>query len=118
MATVERHEDRLTVRFGRWEPLFTGRGRVDVPIGALREAECVEEPRRATRGGRSGLLVTGLVKIGRWGVGVGLRQLVSVRRGVPALRLVLDRNATGYDEVLVSVPDAAGLAAGLSASRT
>jgi hypothetical protein len=61
-------------------------------------------------------VVTGFRKIGRWGIGVGLRQLVSVRRGQPALRLRLDRATTGYDEVLVSLPDAAAVAARVTAS--
>ena len=117
MATARRHDAGVVVEFRGWERLFTGRAVLEIPVAAIREAGCVERPLRATRGARAGLVVSGFRKIGRWGIGVGLRQLVSVRRGVPALRLVLDRNATGYDEVLVSVPDAAALAASLGAVR-
>ncbi|HYH29257.1 MAG TPA: hypothetical protein VD903_02635 [Pseudonocardia sp.] len=117
MARVEERSDGVVVRFEGWEPLFTGRNRLEVPFGAIRGVEVVENGLRGTRGARMGLLVTGFRKIGRWGLGVGLRQLVSVRRREPALRLVLDRGATGYDEVLVGLPDAAEVAAGLRAGR-
>jgi len=116
MARIEMRDDAMLVRFDRWEPLFTRRAQLEVPFAAIRAVDVVENGLRGTRGGRVGLLVTGVRKIGRWGVGAGLRQLVSVRRG-PALRLRLDRAATGYDEVLVSIADAAGVAADL-VSRT
>lgn len=114
MARIEERSGAVVVRFEKWEPLFTRRTRLAVPSGAIRAVDVVENGLRATRGARVGLLVTGLRKIGRWGLGVGLRQLVSVRRGQPALRLVLDREITGYDEVLVSLPDAAAVAAALN----
>jgi hypothetical protein len=117
MARIEERGTGVVVRFEGWEPLFTGRAQLEVPFGAIREVEVVENGLRATRGGRIGLLVTGVRKIGRWGVGVGLRQLVSVRRGRPTLRMRLDRGATGYDEVLVGLPDAAAVAEGLRAAR-
>ena len=117
MARIEERDTGVVVRFEGWEPLFTRRTQLEVPFGAIREAEVVENALRATRGARVGLLVTGVRKIGRWGIGVGLRQLVSVRRGQPALRLRLDREATGYDEVLVSLADAATVAEGLRSAR-
>jgi hypothetical protein len=117
MARVEERGSGVVVRFEGWEPLFTGRAQLEVPFGAIRDVAVVENGLRATRGGRAGLLVTGVRKIGRWGLGVGLRQLVSVRRGQPALHLRLDRGVTGYDEVLVSLADAAAVAAGLRVAR-
>lgn len=36
---------------------------------------------------------------------------------MPTLRLLVDREVTGYDEMLVSTPDADRLAAGLPALR-
>jgi hypothetical protein len=113
MARIDERGGAVVVRFSGWEPLFTGRAQLEIPRSALRGTEVVENGLRATRGARVGLHVTGYRKIGRWGLGVGLRQLVSVRRGQPALRLHLDRPTTGYDEVLVSLPDAAAVAAGL-----
>lgn len=117
MATITRRDDGVVVRFEGWEPLFTRRARLEIPRDAIREAAVVLRPLRGTSGARVGLTVTGLRKIGRWGLGVGRRQLVSVRRGEPAVRLVLDREVTGYDEVLVSVTDAAGFLASLGMVR-
>jgi hypothetical protein len=70
---------------------------------------------------RAGLLVIGLIKIGRWGIGSGRHTFVSVRRrGVPAVRLVLGTPAArrlGYAELLVSTPDAAAVVAAVAARR-
>jgi hypothetical protein len=108
MAQLRSEDDAVVVRFGGWEAVLVGRRRLRIPLSAIRAAACVERPMPATTGLRVGLHVAGIVKIGRWGLGVGRRQLVSVRRAVPAARFTLDRDTTGYDEVLVSVPDAAG----------
>lgn len=108
MARLQRKGDAVVVRFDGWEAVLVGRRRLEIPLSAITAAARVERPMQATTGGRFGLYVTGFVKIGRWGLGVGRRQLVSVRRPVPAVRFTLDRDTTGYDEVLVSVPDAAG----------
>lgn len=116
MAEIEVRSGAVSVRFPGWERLFAGRARLEVPFAAVRAVDVLDNGLRATRGGRVGLLVTGLRKIGRWGLGAGLRQLVSVRRGQPALRLRLDRATTGYDEVLVSHPAAAALAARIAAA--
>jgi hypothetical protein len=116
MAEVEMQGGTVLVRFHGWERVFTGQARLEVPYPAVRGIDVVDNGLRATRGARAGLVVTGFRKIGRWGIGVGLRQLVSVRRGQSALRLRLDRVTTGYDEVLVSLPDAAAVAARVTAS--
>jgi hypothetical protein len=117
MARIEERSGAVVVRFEGWEPLFTGRRTLAVPFAAIRGVDVVDNALRGTRGARSGLLVTGFRKIGRWGIGVGLRQLVSVRRGEPALRLLMDREVTGYDEALIGLPDAAAVAAGLRVAR-
>jgi hypothetical protein len=111
MATVRADGRTVTVELAPWERLFVGgRERLAVPLAAVVEADRVDLPtrRRATPGGRSGLVVTGILKVGRWGVGTGVRQFVSVRRRTPALRLVLDDEGAaqlGYHEVLVSTPE-------------
>jgi hypothetical protein len=55
--------------------------------------------------GRVGLIITGVLKLGPW---ARARRFVSVRRWVPALRLVVD-DATaeqlGYHELLITTPD-------------
>jgi hypothetical protein len=88
---------------------------VTVPLSAVRRVECVDRPLAHTRGGRMGLLVSGVVKVGVWGLGTGRRQLVSVRRNVPALRVTVDRSVTGYDELLISTERAGEMAAAIRA---
>jgi hypothetical protein len=123
VAHVHMDDVSVTVELAWWERLFAGgRAQIVVPVGAIVLAECVDRPTAmsATPGGRAGLLVTGVLKVGRWGIGAGSRQFVSARRGVPGLRLVLAAGAAAqvrYDELLVSVPDAARLAAALPMAR-
>ncbi|WP_232665552.1 hypothetical protein [Pseudonocardia sp. TRM90224] len=123
MAKVHVGELAVTVELAPWErPFAGGRERIEVPRGGLRSVEVVERPTRwsATPGGRSGLVVTGVLKVGRWGLGTGTRRFVSVRRWVPAVRLVLDdvtAGALGYDELLVSTPEAERVAAAVPSGR-
>jgi hypothetical protein len=111
MATVRADGRTLTVELAPWERLFAGgRERLAVPSAAIVDADRIDLPTRAraTPGGRSGLVVTGVLKVGRWGVGTGRRQFVSVRRWIPALRLVLDDEGAdqlGYHELLISTRD-------------
>lgn len=105
---VDRETVRIELRW--WERLFAGqRKRLVVPVAAILEARRVDRPTRysATPGGRAGLVVTGVVKIGRWGIGTRMSLFVSVRRSVPALRLTIDKPTAeqlGYDVILVSTP--------------
>ena len=110
MATMKVTGNELRVRFAAWERPFVWRAKLDVPLTAIRGVQRVDRALRLTRGGRVGLLISGVMKSGRWGFGAGTRQLVSVRRGVPALRIALSRAETGYDELLISVADADRLA--------
>ena len=110
MATMEVRGNELRVRFAAWERPFMWRAGLVVPVTAVRGVERVEDALGRARGGRMGFLVGGVVKVGRWGLGTGVRQLVSVKRKVPALRITLDRTATGYDELLISTKDADRLA--------
>ncbi|MEU0569388.1 hypothetical protein ABZ297_28985 [Nonomuraea sp. NPDC005983] len=102
----------ITIEFGPWERLFTGRARHTVPLTAVRQAAATGQPLRVPRGPRKGLTVSGHTKIGVWGVFGGPRQLVAVHRHLPGLHLLLDRASSGdeFDEVVVSVPDAERLA--------
>ncbi|WP_432942563.1 hypothetical protein ACQPXM_36570 [Kribbella sp. CA-253562] len=125
MATVRANDAAVTVDLKWWERIFAaGRPRLVVPTGVIARASVVDQPTRwtATPGGRSGIVVTGVLKIGRWGLGTGMRYFVSTRRNRPALRLELTHEGadlTGYDVVLVSTADAAALADALtSGSRT
>ena len=119
MATVDVVGRGLRVRFSWWERFAVMRGEVVVPLAAVRLIEHVERPLARTRGGRAGFLVSGVMKVGVWGFGKGVRQLVSVRRTVPALRVTLDRPTSGlrFDELLISTTEAALLAKSITDRR-
>jgi hypothetical protein len=109
MAQLRIETTDIVVTFARWERLFTRRAELKVPLAQVKGVTYVRQPVSTVRGLRSGLLVTGLLKVGVWfGIPPG-RRLVSVRRGVPAVRLELtDHNH--YAAVIVSTPKAAELA--------
>ena len=123
MARVVVDGSDVLVELAWWErPFAGGRSTLAVSRGALRSVEKVDRPTRwsATPGARAGLLVTGVVKLGRWGIGTSTRRFVSVRRWVPALRLAVDEREAhriGYGEILVSCPDADALVAALGPRR-
>ncbi|GAA4310325.1 hypothetical protein ACFQY7_16350 [Actinomadura luteofluorescens] len=110
MAKVAVAEDTVAIAFNAWERIWTRRSEVSVPLAGIVRVACVDAPLRVARGGHRGLVVSGLTKIGVWGVLRGPRQLVSVRRG-PGLHLTLNRGVTGddFDEIVVSHPNAARL---------
>ena len=112
MASVTVTDDFVDVRFTGWERLWTGRERLTIPVAGVRHASVVAEPLRLARGGRRGIVVSGFLKIGVWGLFGGPRQLVAARRGEPGLHLVLNRSAAGgeFDEVVLSDPAGAGIA--------
>ncbi|WP_409491989.1 hypothetical protein [Amycolatopsis sp. cmx-11-12] len=117
MAKIDIAGGEVRVRFSDWERLAVWRREVVVPVAAIKDVEYVEEPVSRARGGRAGVLISGVLKVGFWGLGTGVRQLVSVRRGVPALRVGVDRAAgLPFDEVLISVRNAAELADALAPS--
>lgn len=119
MASVTVTDSALVVRFSAVEVPFVLRRRATVPLESVREATVLANPLSATKGFRVGTVVAGLVKIGMWGLGTGVRQIVSVRRGVAGLRIIVDRRASGlrFDEVLVSTPDARSLAEEIRRAR-
>jgi hypothetical protein len=112
MASITVTGELVNIWFTGWERLWTGRKRAAIPVGAVRHTALVTDPLRLARGGRNGIVVSGLLKIGIWGVFRGPRQLVAARHGEPGLHLVLDRAAAGgqFDEVVLSHPDAAVIA--------
>ncbi|WP_181772756.1 hypothetical protein [Amycolatopsis pittospori] len=116
MARLDMVGGEVRVRFSAWERLAVWREDVVVPPAAIRAVEYVESPVGRARGGRAGVLVSGVLKVGFWGLGTGVRQLVSVRRGVPAVRVEVDRAASGlhFDELLISTPNAVEVADALA----
>lgn len=111
MAVVKVSKGQLTVEFSNRESMWARRSGVTVPLAAVRSVSCVERPLREARGARKGYQ-SAFTKIGVWGVFTGPRKLVSARRGEPGLRILLDKASSGdeFDEIIVSVRDAAGLA--------
>lgn len=116
MARMKVVGGELRVKFSAWERLAVWRDEVVVPVSAIRAVEHVESAVGRARGGRAGVLISGVLKVGFWGLGTGVRQLVSVRRGVPALRVEVDRAGSGlhFDELLISTRDAAEVAEALT----
>ncbi|MFI9406926.1 hypothetical protein [Nocardia sp. NPDC052316] len=110
MAAVYVDRDAVRIELRWWERIFAAqRRRLVIPLSGILDARRVDRPTScsATPGGRAGLLVTGVAKIGRWGIGTRTALFVSVRRSVPALRLALDKATAeelGYDVILVSTP--------------
>ncbi len=109
MATVMITSGSITIEFGAWERIFTGRARHTIPLPAVRQAVVTDQPLRIPHGARKGLTVSGHTKIGVWGIYGGPRQLVSANRNLPGVHLLLDRASSGgeFDEVVLSIPDAA-----------
>ncbi|GAA2641910.1 hypothetical protein GCM10010399_89670 [Dactylosporangium fulvum] len=112
MASATVTGELIEIRLTEWERRWIGRERLAIPVASVRHAAAVDNPLRLARGARRGLAISGFVKIGIWGLFGGPRQLVSARRGEPGLHLVLDRTAGGgeFDEIVLSDPDAAGIA--------
>ncbi|TCP54958.1 hypothetical protein EV191_102169 [Tamaricihabitans halophyticus] len=122
MATVEVDRRAVRVLLKPWErPFAGGRARLVLAREVITKVQRVNRPTRAAAapGGRAGLLVTGVLKLGRWGIGTGTSRFVSVRRWMPAIRLVVDRETAGelgYDELLISTKDVDELIAALGSA--
>jgi hypothetical protein len=123
MGTVHVDDNAVTVTLSAVERLFCGgRSRLVVPRSEIRHTERVDRPTRAaaTGIGHAGLRVTGVLKLGRSGIGSPTSRFVSVRRWLPAVRIVVDdefREQLGYHEILVSTPDVDRVTAELAAPR-
>ena len=123
MGTIQVDEHAVTVTLNSVEKLFCGgRSRLVVPLAEVRAAERVDRPTRAsvTGIGRAGLHMTGVLKLGRWGIGTPTSRFVSARRWVPAVRLVVTdgfREQLGYHEIVISTPDVDRITAALAAPR-
>lgn len=115
MARVTADTSGLTIDFALWERPFVGRGRLRLSGEEIAEVRVVERPLRHHLGPRAGLWVTGLLKVGLFGITP--RCLASVRRGAPALHLRVTGGSRAFGEVLVSTAEAPALARRLAAAR-
>jgi hypothetical protein len=115
MTTLNVQDGLLTLTFPGWERLMAGRGRYSVAISAVDSVEVLPDWSSEVLGWRTGLVVSGLRKLGTFRHPDGTRRLVSMTRGLPLLRIRLrDREVgAGFDELLVSAPEAAELASEL-----
>lgn len=101
MSWLEIDGHHLRVRFTRAEHVLGLVRDQRVPLTSIESVELVRSWREA-RGVRVGLDLLGLRRIGTWRRR-GHRQLVSLARGVPALRIGL--RGEKYDELLISTPE-------------
>jgi hypothetical protein len=105
MACVSVDVDRVRVSFTTREKILGIVGNLDVPVSSVVSASEVRSWREV-RGWRVGLGLPGYWLLGTWR-SKGHKQLVALRRDVPAVRLTL--RGEKYDEVLVETPDPAAI---------
>lgn len=100
MPTLRLEGESIRIGLSGWEQLAALHRPIAVPRGAVVRAEELAKPFRALRGFRVGTWIPGLLAYGTYRHRGG-RDFVAIRRGRPAVRLVL-RNER-YAAVLVSV---------------
>lgn len=111
-------DGHLHVRFPGWEAAMVGRDTFTAPTASIRSARTTEGWSSEILGYRSGFVVSGYRKLGVFTHPSGTRRLVSMKRGLPLLRVALVREIAEFDELLVSSPDAVALGEALSAAVT
>lgn len=119
MATLMVDTEGLVVRFPRWEAVMVRRDSYAVARSSITHVRVMPGWTSEILGFRSGLVVSGFLKVGVWTHPSGTRRLVSMKRGDPTLRIGLARSAGGpeFDEILVTTPDAYALADDLESAR-
>jgi hypothetical protein len=112
MAHLDISDDHVDVRLTRAERLFALRGDHRFARRRIASVEVFDDGLDATEGRRApGLGIPGLRRIGTWRGRDGT-QLVSVRRGQPAVRITLDGER--YRAVVIGVDDPAPIRAALA----
>lgn len=101
MARIVVQGEGVVIVLSWWEVPFVGRRRIELKCGEVAEVKAVARPMRMKRGPRAGFWITGLARMGLFGT---VRCcLTSVRRGRPALYLILRNGGGGaFHEILVS----------------
>ncbi|MDF5755500.1 hypothetical protein [Spongiactinospora sp. TRM90649] len=105
MIHAEVRDGTLVVSHEPWTRLFVRRSRTVVPLAAIREVRPERAPLGVARGPRSGLVVSGFLKVGFWAGLDGVRRLVAADR-TPGLRIVLSHRIDGVDELVLSLDEA------------
>ncbi|MFF4774182.1 hypothetical protein ACFY05_15105 [Microtetraspora fusca] len=111
MIRAEIRDGVLGAAFAPWTRPFVRRAEMRVPAAAIREMRLESDPQALATGMHAGLLVSGFIKVGTWTGLDGVRRLVCARRDSPGVRIVLAERIDNVDELVLSVPDAAGLQA-------
>lgn len=110
MTHISADPTGIHVTFPGWERWMAGRATFTAPFDAVTDVTVEPGWTSEVLGVRSGLVVSGYLKVGTFRHPYGAKRLVSMRRGLPLLRVSLDRGASGFDELLLSTPDAAQIA--------
>lgn len=112
MATMSITPEHIEVTFTTAEKIGGLLRDQRIPRSAVVAVDVVPDGYAATRGLRSpGLGIPGRRKIGTWR-SRGRKQLVSVRRGEPAVHV--SARGQRYDDIIIGTPDAAILGATLA----
>jgi hypothetical protein len=104
MTVIRLDDSTLHVQFPGWEALMVGRSAYSVDRDTITGVELLPGWSSELLGARSGLVVSGHLKVGTFRHPSGARRLVAMRRGLPLLRVRLAGPAGGheFDELLVS----------------
>lgn len=116
MTQVSYDAEVLDIRFPGWESAMVGRSAFAVPARAILSARVEPGWTSEILGIRSGLVVSGYRKLGTFTHPSGVRRMVSMKRGMPLLRLHTNRDETGVDEILLSCVDAERIAQSIQRS--
>ena len=114
MTELTINNNRLTIIFPGWERMMARRRFHSVPLDAIRASEVTGWPSEFL-GLRSGLNISGYRKLGTYRHPNGTRRLVAMKAGEPVLRIGLIEGSGngGFDELLISTPNAAEVEAEL-----
>ncbi|MCD7102076.1 hypothetical protein [Pseudoclavibacter sp. 13-3] len=117
MTNITSNDTGVHIRFPGWEAIMAGRASLNVPRAAVLSVSAEPGWTSEILGARSGLVISGFRKLGVFTHPRGTRRLVSMKRGLPLLRLTVDRTQVGFDEILLSTPDADRIAVSVRSER-
>jgi hypothetical protein len=110
MTEIVLTEESLNVHLTTTEKVAAAHGDVSVPRSAVTGVEIVDDALGAAHGLRIGLGLPGVRKLGTW-ISRSGREFVDVRKGQPAVRVLLADQ--GLSSLLLGTDDPQALAAAL-----
>jgi hypothetical protein len=111
MTEIVLTEESLELHLTAAEKVAAAHGDISVPRTAIAGVEVVDDALGAAHGLRVGLGLPGVRKLGTWFSRSG-REFVDVRRGQPAIRVLL--SGQGLSSLLLGTDDPQALAAALA----